>query len=76
MKPDWVVGPTDVLVFEKKKITLQLEDVGDDKIVVKDGWKIIPMNQLEVGMHAFKIPNLAVVTTAIISFHRCPMMML
>lgn len=64
MKTDWVAGPTDVLVFEEK-ITLQLEDVGDDKIVVKDGWKIIPMNQLEVGMHAFKIPNLTVITTVL-----------
>ena len=63
MKTDWVAGPTDVLVFEEK-ITLQLEDVGDD-IVEKDGWKIIPMNQLEVGMHAFKIPNLTVITTVL-----------
>ena len=54
-----------MLVFENNKITLRLEDVGDDKILEKDGWKIIPMNQLEVSMHVFEIPNLTVITTVL-----------
>ena len=49
-KKGWVAGPTDVVEFEKEKMTLLLEGGGnDDNIVEKNGWKITPSNQLEVG---------------------------
>ena len=46
----WATGPTEGVYFEGENIILQLHGGDNDEIMEKDGWKIIPVNKLEVGM--------------------------
>ena len=45
------VGPSEVVVFQEEKISLHLQN-GDpspiENLIEKDGWKLTPLNKMEV----------------------------
>ena len=59
-RAEFVAGPKEVVVFEGEKISLQLENAGDlskiDREVEKGGWKMTPLNTMEVRKAAFCPP--------------------